>query len=194
MTEKTGFGRFSPKKLVLVDKLDLCSKPSQRSFCFFLVPRGVQPGTSKPYTTHVNSVLSISEWMHEANGAGYSQGEFASRRGLRSRHPLPSVASSSAAHVGAADGATRITPNAMCIPQTQQAQGMEGRRALEGGPQPTRARAVRRSPAGGAPNFLQTPSTRAVGFNTPARLVRDLGGGGDELQPLGPSADVPLHP
>ena len=84
--------------------------------------------------------------MHEANGAGYRQG---ARLLVWASQPTPApqcgVVDSSSC--GAADGATRITPDAVCIPKRSQPREGEGRRALEGYPRPARARAIGSTPA-----------------------------------------------
>jgi len=82
---------------------------------------------AQPVTTSVDSVQLIWEGMHEANGAGRRQGGLASGVG-DAVTPRAPVWHTVAAHVGAADDATRNTPNAVCIPQTQQPrEGRAGR-------------------------------------------------------------------
>ena len=64
---------------------------------------------AQPVTTSVDSVQLIWEGMHEANGAGRRQGGLASGVG-DAVTPRAPVWHTVAAHVGAADGATRNTP------------------------------------------------------------------------------------
>ena len=136
--------------------------------------------------TPVNSVFSIWEGMHEANGAGYRQG---ARLLAWASPPTPApqcgVVDSSSC--GAADGATRITPDAVCIPKRSKPRGGEGR-DLEGRPRPARASAVGSTPTADADHFPQAPPTRTLGGKASAGPVREVGEGGDAFEPLEPPA------
>ena len=108
--------------------------------------------------------------------------------------PAPQCGVVDSSSCGAADGATRITPDAVCIPKRSQPREGEGRRALEGYPRPARARAIGSTPATDADRSRRRHPHGHSGGKAPAGSASEVGGGGDAVESFEPPADGPLGP